>query len=169
MKGILQVSDNSLPISNAPLTGSSPRGRLVKPTPGGQQWAITLLKGGFAKMVKYFKTRHPSQHGMAGGKRMGPRRRGSAAEGIRHLGRFMRHWIMRRIILASFSFLFSEHQDILLSSCEGPLATVLENGSFKVREVQAKEQKEQLLRMWDCSNALRLEKGRHPVGNKATH
>lgn len=76
---------------------------------------------------------------------------------------------MRRIILASFSFLFSEHQDILLSSCEGPLATVLENGSFKVREVQAKEQKEQLLRMWDCSNALRLEKGRHPVGNKATH
>ena len=30
--------------------------------PEGQQRAMTLLKVGFAKMVKYFKTRHHSQH-----------------------------------------------------------------------------------------------------------
>lgn len=76
---------------------------------------------------------------------------------------------MRRIIQDGFSLLFSERRDILLSSCEGPLAAVLGNGPFKVRAVQAKEQKEQLLQTWDRSDALRLEKGRHPVGNKATH
>lgn len=58
--------------------------------------------------------------------------------------------------------------DILSSSCEGPLATVPENGPFKVRQMQAKEQKEQLLQMWGCSEALCLEKGRHPVRKKAT-
>lgn len=60
---------------------------------------------------------------------------------------------MRSITPGSLSFLFSELQDILLSSCEGPLATVLENGSFKVKEVQGKEQKEQLLQMRGCSDA----------------
>lgn len=56
-----------------------------------------------------------------------------------------------------------------MSSCEGPLATVPENGSFKVREVRAKEQKKQLLQMRGCLDALGLEKGRHPAGKKATH
>lgn len=79
------------------------------------------------------------------------------------------HWRQQGVTRGGFSFLFSERWDILLSSCEGPLATVLENGSFKVREVQAKEQEEQLLQMWGCSDALRLEKRRHPVRNKATH
>lgn len=56
-----------------------------------------------------------------------------------------------------------------MSSREGPLATVPENGSFKVREVRAKEQKEQLLQMQGCSDSLGLEKGRHPAGKKAAH
>lgn len=100
----------------------------------------------------------------------GPNQWGFGTMGIHHLGHFVRRRRRtRRLAPGSFSFLFSEHLRYFMSSSEGPLATVPENGSFKVREVRAKEQKEQLLQMRGCLDALGLEKGRHPTGKKATH